>query len=129
MFVVAFADFFRFVGLRHKPETSGKPTRAEAVEAERRTALKRLMVFCQIYQSMSPSAIIAELENLHRNCGVIQWWPEVVDAAAHLRDSELNIEEVERMLQMLLWDEFRGYRDRTAPFCLLRAAVMRPSSY
>ncbi|HXW62496.1 MAG TPA: hypothetical protein VEJ45_07860 [Candidatus Acidoferrales bacterium] len=85
------------------------------------------------HNSMTTVDIIGELERIHRFCAVPSWAPAgerggyFYQIAKELSHGSLSSEETGRLVAMLLWPELRGYKDRSAPSCLVLAAVQNPS--
>lgn len=85
------------------------------------------------HNSMATSDIIGELEEMHRFYAVAAWAPSeerggyLNQILADLSHAPLPPEETGRLVAMLLWPELRAYKDRSAPTCLVSAAIQNPS--
>ena len=88
------------------------------------------------YETMTYWSIISELEKIHQFYAVASWAPrrerggyfyKIAKALGTASIRGLLVpQEVERIVAMLLWDEFRKYKDRSAPFHFVAIAKRNP---
>jgi hypothetical protein len=103
-------------------------------ESRKHEEVTRMMADLFIrHNSMTPAEMIGELEQMHRFYAVATWAPSeerggyFYQIATDLSHTPLTPEEISRLVAMLLWPEFRAYKDSSAPSCLVSAAIQNPS--
>ncbi|MGA2510687.1 MAG: hypothetical protein ABSG27_10675 [Candidatus Acidiferrales bacterium] len=105
----------------------------EEQDRKRGEATRRMADLFMRRNSMAPAAIIGELERLHEFYAVPTWAPSAekggyfYQIATDLSHVPLMPEQTGRLVAMLLWPEFRTREDRSAPSCLVSAAMQNPS--
>lgn len=85
------------------------------------------------YKSMTPKAIIDELEEMHQIFKIPSWVPVeerggyFYKIVKHLYRSPLTKTEIHRLVAMLLYPELRLYGDRSVPYVFVLMAGKNPS--
>jgi hypothetical protein len=115
-------------------EESKERRREQEEQIRRQAEATRMLADLFIrHNSMTTVDIIGELERIHRFYALPSWAPAgerggyFYQIAKELSHSSLTSRETGRLVAMLLWPEFRAYKDRSAPSCLVLAAIQNPS--
>jgi hypothetical protein len=109
-------------------------SREKEEESRKHEEVTRMMADLFIrHNRMTPAEIVSELEQMHRFYAVATWAPSeepggyFYHIATDISHAPPAAEEVSRLVAMLLWPEFRSFKDSSAPTFLVSLAIQNAS--